>query len=75
MGAGANDRCLIDAEEMIDDRSVERAVFEFPFLHQLLIMQTKKSGKEFQESSGWPIFQSLSSWREGPCRKEMRNGN
>ena len=40
MGAGANSRCLIDADEMIEDRSVERAVFEFPFLDQLLIMQT-----------------------------------
>ncbi len=48
MGAGANGKCLIDADEMVDDHLLERAAFEFPFLDVLLITQTVE---EWQEDS------------------------
>ncbi len=48
MGAGANDKCLIDADEMKDDHPLERAAFEFLFLDELLLMQTVE---EWQEDS------------------------
>ncbi len=48
MGAGANEQCLIDTDEMVDDHPLDRAAFEFPFLDELLIMQTVQ---EWQEDS------------------------
>ena len=56
MEAGANDVCIIDADEYVNNSPVTKATFEIPLINELTMMQTARESEGNRRTLRKPIY-------------------